>query len=197
MQIHALDVLTLFVAGCWLFFAIYWTVSAIGVKKRISSTSSSKTWAIKRLLLAMALRIFYRIPMSRPIWKATSGTLFFHSQNLRISGALFAASGIALAVWARRHLGRNWSGHPSKTVGHELITSGPYSIVRHPIYTGLLVALFGSGLAIGPVAMLLFFVSLVLFMRRIRVEDSYMFELFSAQYSTYRSKTKGLIPQVW
>jgi protein-S-isoprenylcysteine O-methyltransferase Ste14 len=82
-------------------------------------------------------------------------------------------------VWARVHLGMNWSGTVTVTEGHELITSGPYAVVRHPIYTGLLLAFGGSALARaalrGILAVALAFWSL---WRKLRIEKTWMREQF-------------------
>jgi protein-S-isoprenylcysteine O-methyltransferase Ste14 len=72
------------------------------------------------------------------------GSLAVHSLILAAIGALVFACGIALAVWARLHLGRNWGMPMTQRAEPELVTSGPYRFVRHPIYTGLLTALLGT-----------------------------------------------------
>ncbi len=82
-------------------------------------------------------------------------------------------------------------------VGHELVMSGPYAFVRNPIYTGLSLALLGTGLALGPLWMMVFVVVMVMFLWRIHVEDGYMMELFPEAYPAYRAKIKALIPGVW
>ncbi len=82
-------------------------------------------------------------------------------------------------------------------IDHELVTSGPYQYVRHPIYTGVLTALFGSGLVNGPFWMVVFVTGALVFAWRIRLEESYMMELFPDQYPEYRARTKALIPAVW
>jgi len=74
------------------------------------------------------------------------GSLAVHSLILAVIGALLFACGIALAVWARLHLGRNWGMLMTQRAEPELVTSGPYSFVRHPIYSGLLTAMLGTAL---------------------------------------------------
>jgi protein-S-isoprenylcysteine O-methyltransferase Ste14 len=72
------------------------------------------------------------------------GSLAVHSVILTAIGAVLFACGIALAVWARLHLGRNWGMPMTQRAEPELVTSGPYRFVRHPIYSGLLTAMLGD-----------------------------------------------------
>ncbi len=107
------------------------------------------------------------------------------------------AAGLGLAVWARAHLGRNWSGIVTVKKDHALIRTGPYRIVRHPIYTGLLLALIGTAAAIGEwrgvVAVIC---ALIGFLRKIQVEEKRMRENFP-EYSRYRQQTAALIPLLY
>jgi protein-S-isoprenylcysteine O-methyltransferase Ste14 len=111
------------------------------------------------------------------------------------AGAALTAGGLLFAVWARRHIGMNWSGIVTVKEGHELVTSGPYAIVRHPIYTGLLLALVGSALARtewrGIVAVVI--ASWALW-RKLRIEERWMREQFGEAYEAYRSRVAALIP---
>jgi protein-S-isoprenylcysteine O-methyltransferase Ste14 len=107
-------------------------------------------------------------------------------------------AGIALAIWARLTLGSNWSGLITVKADHELIRTGPYALVRHPIYTGLLAASVGTALTIGRVAAYLGAAScLVAILMRVHGEDALMAEQFPASHSAYRDRTKALIPFVW
>ena len=109
--------------------------------------------------------------------------------------ALVTAAGMLFSVWARIHIGRNWSGVVTIKEGHELIDTGPYALVRHPIYTGLLVAIFGSAMARGEwrgvLAVLIAWAAL---WRKLRVEERWMTERFGEQYEAYRRRVPALIP---
>lgn len=109
--------------------------------------------------------------------------------------ASITAAGFGFAVWARLHIGRNWSGTVTLKEDHELITTGPYAVVRHPIYTGLLVAVVGSALARdewrGVVAVLVTWLAL---WRKLRLEEAWMLELFGEQYAAYRRRVPALLP---
>jgi protein-S-isoprenylcysteine O-methyltransferase Ste14 len=194
---HPSGILTAIVAIFWLTFLLYWTVSAVGVKKTVRGKGSFKGWLGARLAFVIILIALYRMPVFAPFWHFAYGWTFFNNEAIRIAGAVLAACGIAFALWARAHLGRNWSGRATMKVGHELITSGPYQYVRHPIYTGILAALLGSGFVDGPFWLVVLLFAAVVFTWRIRKEESYMMELFPDQYAAYRARTKALIPAVW
>jgi protein-S-isoprenylcysteine O-methyltransferase Ste14 len=112
-------------------------------------------------------------------------------------GLLVVAAGLGLTVWARVRLGGNWSGTVTLKEGHELVRSGPYRYVRHPIYTGLLVAFAGSAIARGEwrgiVAFALAFAAL---WRKAKLEDRWLGDAFGADYARYRADVAALIPFV-
>ncbi len=111
--------------------------------------------------------------------------------------AALVALGILFAVWARFHLGRNWSGAPAVKEKPELVTSGPYRFVRHPIYAGIVLAAFGTALTGTPFGIYIFVIASVIFLPRMNKEEKIMFELFPNEYPAYRARTKRLIPFVW
>ena len=197
MNFHSFDILNAIVAILWLFFIVYWGISAVGVKKHVPGKGSWSGWALSRLALAAILIALVKMRAFSQFWNFVNGLAFFNNGAVRIAGAVLTAFGIAFAVWARRHLGRNWSGRATMKIDHELVTSGPYHFVRHPIYTGVLTALLGSGLVNGPFWMVVFVAGALTFTWRIRVEETYMMELFPDQYPAYRARTKALIPAVW
>lgn len=110
-------------------------------------------------------------------------------------GAVLTAAGLLFTVWARVHIGTNWSGVVTVKENHELIQSGPYGIVRHPIYTGLLVALVGSAIARGEWRGVIA-VAIVLwaFSRKLQTEERYMREQFGDAYRRYSERVPALIP---
>jgi len=98
-------------------------------------------------------------------------------------------------VWARVHLGGNWSGTVTVKEAHELIRSGPYSRVRHPIYTGLIAAALGTALASGTVgAALGAAIIAAALVRKLRAEEGFMHETFPGEYERYRAEVPALIP---
>ena len=112
-------------------------------------------------------------------------------------GTAVLVASLALAVWARRHLGPYWSGTITVKEEHRLIRSGPYSFVRHPIYTGLVGGMVGTAIALdelrGVLSVLLL---LAAYLRKIRIEEKWLVERFGQTYLDYRKKVKALIPFV-
>ena len=106
------------------------------------------------------------------------------------------ASGIALAVWARVQLGRNWGMPMTQKAEPELITSGPYRFVRHPIYSGLLAGLLGTALASNLIGLIVVAILGVYFYYSASVEEKNLTATFPAAYPAYRARTKMLIPFV-
>jgi protein-S-isoprenylcysteine O-methyltransferase Ste14 len=108
------------------------------------------------------------------------------------------AFGLAISVAARVWLGGNWSGMVTLKQDHELVRSGPYRWVRHPIYTGLLLAVFGTAVAIGEwrgiIALALFAVA---FLYKIRIEERFLVDRFGAAYGRYREQVPALVPLAW
>jgi protein-S-isoprenylcysteine O-methyltransferase Ste14 len=114
-----------------------------------------------------------------------------------VFGTLLVFIGLAFAIWARWHLGRNWSSTVAVKQGHTLIKSGPYRLVRHPIYSGMVLALFGTALAIGePRGFIGAGLILFGFILKLRAEEARMRETF-ADYDDYSRHTARLIPGVF
>jgi protein-S-isoprenylcysteine O-methyltransferase Ste14 len=114
-----------------------------------------------------------------------------------IPGLLVLLLGIGFAVWARVHLGTNWSSRPAIHENHTITRTGPYAIVRHPIYTGLLTGILGTAIATGSLlAFVSLFVMFVLFLLKIRMEEQFLLEEFGEEYERYRGEVKALVPRV-
>lgn len=113
------------------------------------------------------------------------------------AGVAILAAGLSFAIWARVYLGRNWSGTVQVKRNHELMTGGPYALVRHPIYTGLLIGFVGTAIVFRQVRCLLgLALILAAWWMKLRVEERFMTEQFGERYLAYRSRTKALIPWV-
>ena len=120
------------------------------------------------------------------------------NQAIEIAGTIMAVAGLTITVWAREHLGRNWSDKVEIKVDHELIRSGPYAHMRHPIYSGFLLAAIGTVVAFGQVrGLLATSLALLVMLQKIRLEETYMTEQFRGEYLSYQRKVKALIPFVW
>jgi protein-S-isoprenylcysteine O-methyltransferase Ste14 len=176
---HALK---LAIGLAWVVFWIYWLASASNSKESIRSG-----WRT-RLTGVSAVGVFVIAGVLR------GGSLAVHNLILEAIGSLLFVGGIALAVWARLHLGRNWGMPMTQRAEPELVTSGPYRFVRHPIYTGLLTAMLGTALVNNLLGLIVVAVLVGYFYYSGTVEERNLSTTFPTAYPEYRSRTKMLIP---
>jgi protein-S-isoprenylcysteine O-methyltransferase Ste14 len=176
--------LTSFVAIAWVVFWVYWMVSAAGAKR-----GSRPRLAVVPRLVIMALVILF-------VSVFKGHRLSVHNPVLHVVGLIFLLSGLALAVWARVYLGSNWGMPMTQKDEPELVTSGPYTLVRHPIYSGLLLAALGTSLTVSLYWLLALVVLGAYFIYSATVEEKIMTASFPTAYPSYRTKTKMLIPFV-
>jgi len=179
------------IALLWLAWLIYWFVAGRNVKAaRQVESPGSRAAHILPLIVACLLLWPARLPggfLGQPIipW----------NDALYPIGAVLVAAGLLFACWARYVLGRNWSGVVTVKENHELIRTGPYRFVRHPIYTGLLIAFAGSALARdqwrGVLALVIVYLAL---WRKYRLEERWMEQTFGDAYRRFRDETPALIP---
>jgi protein-S-isoprenylcysteine O-methyltransferase Ste14 len=138
--------------------------------------------------------ILLTVPHRRGHWP--SQRFLPASQVFEWIGTTLLIAGLVFTVWARVHLGANWSGIVTLKKDHELIRSGPYRWVRHPIYTGLLLALFGSAIALGEWHELLGVVFITVgFILKLRLEEHWLGEIFGEQYARYQAEVPALLPK--
>ncbi|MFZ0746507.1 MAG: isoprenylcysteine carboxylmethyltransferase family protein [Terracidiphilus sp.] len=175
----------------WILFLLYWEIKAGKTKttQRLEP-AASRILRVFIFLIAIALLSTTRIPLPwlyRPLWPV--GLLPFWL------GAAVTIAGLLFAVWAREHLGRNWSRSVTIKQDHELITTGPYAVVRHPIYTGILTGFLGMAIAISEVRGFIAFglVFLALWIK-LRMEEQWMRSQFGETYATYAHQTAALVP---
>jgi protein-S-isoprenylcysteine O-methyltransferase Ste14 len=167
----------------WLVFVAVWLLASFGVKR--GSRGAGSVWP--RLI---AITAFVVVRFVKP------ESLKVHGVVWHAVGAGLTIAGISLAIWARFYLGRNWGMPMSQKNDPELVTSGPYRFVRHPIYSGILLAAVGTALVttlwvlVGAVALA------GLFVYSARVEEKTMSSSFPDAYRSYRARTKMLIPFV-
>jgi protein-S-isoprenylcysteine O-methyltransferase Ste14 len=117
-----------------------------------------------------------------------------HSRFLGWTGVTLCVLGFGLAITARWHLGRNWGMPMSRKEEPELVTSGPYALIRHPIYSGLMLAMLGSAMGVNVFWALLLVLVGAYFIYSARREETVMLQLFPAQYAAYRARTGMLAP---
>jgi protein-S-isoprenylcysteine O-methyltransferase Ste14 len=175
----------------WILFLLYWQIKAANTKttQRLEP-AASRILRVFIFLIAIVLLSTTRIPLPwLYLWLWPVGFWPFWL------GAAVTIAGLLFAVWAREHLGRNWSRSVTIKQGHELITTGPYAVVRHPIYTGILTGFLGMAIAISQVRGFIVFVLFFLaFWIKLRMEEQWMRSQFGEAYATYTHQTAALVP---
>lgn len=175
----------------WAVFIIVWAVTAQAAKASAGGKGIGR-WLLTRALFVAALIVLLKSPAGA--WAGALSWRTAASPAAASLGVLLAALGVGFAIWARLHLGRNWGMPMTERKDPELVTSGPYAYVRHPIYTGVLLAIFGSALASGFPWLAVFAVACVYFLYAARQEEQVMRKRFPAAYPAYAARTKMLVP---
>lgn len=169
---------------CWVVFGMVWLVSAFYTKRTVSDWPASR-------------RVPYFLLLG-----AAFGTLFFAAMQPPrgpvVAGFVFTFAGLLLALWARAAIGRNWSGSIALKERHELVQRGPYAVVRHPIYSAILLMYLGTALAVGHAATLVgFAVVLASFVLKLQREEDLMRRTFPDAYPAYERRVKRLVPFIY
>jgi len=180
-------------AALWLVWLIYWAVASTATKRtvRLESVGSRLGHTLPLLLAGWLMAVpQIGIPLLEERFIPWSPIIFW-------SAAALTAVGLLFSVWARVHLGGNWSGTVTVKEEHALITTGPYALVRHPIYTGILTGFLGSALALGQWrGVLALVIGIAGLWRKWRLEERWMQETFGEVYSTYKKRVRAVIPYV-
>ena len=181
-------------AWAWVSFGVYWLIAARWVKA--ARTTESPVYRIFRILL---LVISFTLLFAR--WAAVGflGWHFFpQTQSLAYLGFAFALTGLAIAIWARVSLGQYWSDKIVLKVDHQLIRSGPYARLRHPIYSGVLLGVAGSAVVMdqwrGVLAFLLLLTNYAVKAKR---EDKLLAETFPGDFAEHERNAGFLLPRLF
>jgi len=189
--------LTFIIAIGWIIFWLYWIASARGSKKGTHSHANLKQFIRIRIVtfpIAVALVILF---------KNLPDSLKNHYQNainnhlVLTAGLLMFLIGFMLAISARRCLGKNWGMPMTEKQNPELVTSGPYAYIRHPIYTSILLMVLGSFFIVNIYWLIVFIIASVFFIYSALAEEKLMTQQFPKVYPSYKAKTKMLIPFVF
>ncbi len=183
IRVRAVEIV--FAVG-WAAFWLYWLVAAFSTKTgRVPWSSELAIRALIAVLVILLIRLgaFQGHGRDANPWRAAAGLVLF-------------AAGLGFAIWARLHLGRNWGTPMTKKNDPELVTSGPYRLVRHPIYSGILVATVGTAVALGWQWLIVAALAGIYFLYSAVVEERYLAEQFKDDYPSYKRSTKLLIPFV-
>lgn len=180
----------LIIPSCWIIFLVYWLVSAFQVKKTAERQSLSSA-----LIHRIPLGLSYFLLVDRRLPPPMNLTLIPRTDWVLTMGAVICVFGLFVTIWARWTLAGNWSSDVTFKQEHELVKTGPYRFVRHPIYTGLLVMCLGTAveadklrcwLAVLPMA--------VAFWIKLKQEERLMLQHFPDEYPIYQRRVKALIP---
>jgi protein-S-isoprenylcysteine O-methyltransferase Ste14 len=177
----------------WMVLCVYWLFSAL----RMKAVKSRETLG-RRLgyvtPIAFGLILLFS---SRPHYSWLGLRFAPDTTALAVSGLALTAAGAALAMWSRFVLGDNWSAVVSIRKDHELIRMGPYRTIRHPIYTGLLLALLGTALVVGEVrGLLAVFILALGFYGKARREEALLTREFGAGFAAHARQTGMFLPRV-
>src|SRR5450755_183373 len=171
----------------WIVFWAYWLVMAATAKagrSRWTQFAGVRVGIILVLLFLLRLRVF-----------KGHGAATGNPWLLGIGLAIFVL-GLALAVWARVYLGRNWGMPMSQKADPELVTTGPYGKIRHPIYSGIFLAMVGTAIAVSLYWLVAVAILGAYFLFSAVTEERIMAKLFPAAYPPYKRATKMLIPYI-
>lgn len=170
----------------WAAFWLYWIVAAVSTKRKRGHVQWSREVRIRVVLVVVAVVLirtgaFRGYSLNTDPWRAGVGIVLF-------------ALGLGFAIWARLNIGRNWGTPMSQKDEPELVTSGPYRLVRHPIYSGILVAGLGTAVALSWYWLLAVLLGAIYFLYSAIVEERYLAEQFPDAYPAYKRSTKMLVP---
>jgi protein-S-isoprenylcysteine O-methyltransferase Ste14 len=174
----------------WLVLIVFWLVSALSAKKTVRRSVRSWVFRVAAVIVILFFiqhsgtgnSVMYWMPLPNPALNAL--------------GVVLCAAGVTFAIWARVYLGRNWGMPMSLKENPELVTTGPYAFVRHPIYTGVLLAMLGCAFGAGLWWLAIFVAAGMYFIYSAVVEEKLMVQQFPNQYPDYKKRTKMLIPFV-
>jgi protein-S-isoprenylcysteine O-methyltransferase Ste14 len=178
---HAVELV--FVVG-WGAFWLYWLVAAFSMKRgRVPWSRDLRIRAVIVVIVILLFRfgVFRSQSLNTDPWRAGLGLVLW-------------ALGLGFAIWARVHIGRNWGTPMTQKDEPELVTSGPYHLVRHPIYSGILVALVGSAVGLSWLWLIATVLAGFYFLYSATVEERYLTEQFPDAYPVYKRSTKMLVP---
>jgi protein-S-isoprenylcysteine O-methyltransferase Ste14 len=179
----------------WAATGIYWVINARAAARNPAETKEPQTQRILRLLVLALTFVLLLSPslvaFGPLVWRFVPNRLVIRDLGLALAGL-----GILLMIWARRHLGHYWSDKVEIKTNHQLISTGPYARLRHPIYTGMLVGIAGTALAVGEwrgiAAFLLLLTNYVI---KARKEERILRQRFGSAFEEYEGKTGFLVPR--
>ena len=176
----------------WLLFAAYWLFAAVGAKRPAKKESAGRRF----LHIAVMTVGFFLLYGNEVRYGVLSRRFLPDELWIAWAGAALTLAGVLFAIWARFTIGKEWSAEVQIKEGHQLIRTGPYAHIRHPIYTGMLLALCGTAIAIGEYrAILGVALFLVAFIRKAKKEESFLAGEFGPAFDEHRRRTGFFLPR--
>lgn len=173
----------------WSLFSLYWSAAAKNSSRAIWS-ESSEARRFHKILVNIAVLLVV-LPLNEFNPRFLPGLAWVSWTGLSIQ-----TISIGLALWARRHLGSHWSGEITIKIDHQLIRSGPYQFVRHPIYRAILGMFAGSAIVSGRcLALCGVSIAAIAYRRKIRLEEANLRRAFGPAYDIYERETGSLLPK--
>lgn len=185
----------LILVACWVAFLVVWLVSSFSTKRTLSRGNSFGLFGI--VLRVGVLAVVYFIVKENPAWLSAYNNPGATHPLLGVAGVACALLGIGFAIWSRMYLGSNWGMPMSVKEQPELVTSGPYRYLRHPIYVGVLLAILGSALVSGVWWVGVFAAAAIYFAVSAHKEETLMLHTFPDTYPAYQKRTYRFIPFVF
>lgn len=177
--------------GLWGVGIFYWVVKAFGNKRSVYKQSRRSRLIYVVLAAAFVLGMHF-VRRWQAVWLPQDVVI-------QAVGMACCAAGVGLAIWSRHVLGRNWSGLVTLKQEHELVRVGPYRWVRHPIYSGIILAMLGTVVALGAGLIgwcALLFAAVMLRIKSLQ-EERLLLRHFGPAYERYRRQVRALVPMVW
>ena len=182
------------ISVCWAVFWIYWSLGA--PRRRPPKRRVDRTFTV--LNTGLLYLSFLLILLGRSLPGSLRLLIVPQTIPIDVTGTVFAIIGLAFAIWSRQFLKNNWSGAVVITEGQQFIQRGPYAIVRHPIYAGMLLALLGTTLVASTFGSLLgFILGIISLSQKARIEEQFLIVEFGDQYAKYQREVKFLIPFIY
>jgi len=182
----------LIIIGCWVIFFVWWAVSAFGQKRMAEEESFLSTLVYRTPLMLGGWLLWFpkfRYPLN--------GSFTPSTEFARVLGAAICVFGLLITLWSRWSLAGNWSSEVAFKPAHELVKTGPYRFVRHPIYSGLLLMCLGTVVGAGQLHSWLGFLLLGIgFWIKLKKEERLMLRHFPDEYQAYKSEVEALVPFV-
>jgi protein-S-isoprenylcysteine O-methyltransferase Ste14 len=182
------------IPALWLVFIVYWGISALRAKRSLGITPWWRHGLLRGGAVILIISALHLTGAGRFLHAVRAYQA--HSILLGAIGTALVLLGLSIAVYARIYLGRNWGMPMSRKEEPELVTGGPYAFVRHPIYTGIILAMLGSTIGESPFWVVLLIVFAPYFVYCARREEELMREQFPGQYPEYVRRTKMIVPFV-